>query len=79
VIAHFVGNIAYKKLLNKIKEQSAEINVLGLLGKQLNIKSAKIKVVQKYARKLGQREAKVVPKIRMMISDFEFMDSFWSV
>ena len=43
--AHFVGATARTALEEKIKEQSAELNVLGLLGKQVRIKTANIKVV----------------------------------
>ena len=60
-------------------EQSPSLNVLGLLGKQLKIKSATIKIVMKRGKRPGG-ETRIIPKVRIMIKDFEFQENEkWNV
>ena len=45
VRAHFAGKLAQEKLKERIKEHSHEVNILGLLGKQIRITKASLKIV----------------------------------
>ena len=69
----FVGESAKKQLSTFIREQTEDINILGLLGRQLNLKEACLRIIIKKDIDQLTHQTKSIVKLRLNIYDFEVL------
>ena len=73
----FVGELAKKQLAAFIRDQTEDINILGLLGRQLNLKEACIRIIIKKEIDQLTHQTKCIVKLRLNIYDFEVLKTQW--
>ena len=73
----FVGELAKKQLASFIRDQTEDINILGLLGRQLELKEACMRIVIKKDIDPLTHQAQSIVKLRLNIYNFEILKTQW--
>ena len=69
----FVGELAKKQLAAFVRDQTEDINILGMLGRQLELREACMRIILKKDIDALTHQSQVKVKLRLNVYDFEVL------